>query len=112
MQKTRGWPELCSRADEARLSAGNHAFEARRSYRAGSTGTCTSSTAVGPASSWNARSALARMSAGRLAYGDQGRPPTLPGHATLVFEIELVAAEPAMDAGASPPNIPTDIRAP
>ena len=47
-----------------------------------------------------------------LAYGDQGRPPTLPGHATLVFDIELVAAEPAMDAGAPPPNIPPGIRAP
>jgi FKBP-type peptidyl-prolyl cis-trans isomerase FkpA len=47
-----------------------------------------------------------------LAYGDQGRPPTLPGHATLVFEIDLVSAEPAMDAGAPPPNIPPGIRAP
>lgn len=47
-----------------------------------------------------------------LAYGDQGRPPTLPGHATLVFDLELLAAEPAMDAGAPPPNIPPGVVAP
>ncbi len=47
-----------------------------------------------------------------LAYGDQGRPPTLPGHATLVFDIELVAAEPATDAGAPSTTTPQDLRAP
>src|SRR5262249_43642691 len=26
-----------------------------------------------------------------IAYGDQGRPPTIPGGSTLVFEIELMA---------------------
>jgi FKBP-type peptidyl-prolyl cis-trans isomerase FkpA len=47
-----------------------------------------------------------------LAYGDQGRPPTLPGHATLVFDLELLAAEPVLDAGAPPPNVPPGILAP
>ena len=28
-----------------------------------------------------------------LAYGDQGRPPTIKGGATLVFEVELLSIE-------------------
>jgi len=29
-----------------------------------------------------------------IAYGDRGQPPTIPGGATLVFEIELLAINP------------------
>jgi FKBP-type peptidyl-prolyl cis-trans isomerase FkpA len=35
-----------------------------------------------------------------IAYGDQGRGPSIPGGATLVFEIELLAVNPAAKAGA------------
>lgn len=30
-----------------------------------------------------------------IAYGDQGRPPQIPGGATLVFEVQLLDIEPA-----------------
>jgi FKBP-type peptidyl-prolyl cis-trans isomerase FkpA len=68
---------------------------------------------VGTIPCW--REALERMKVGEkvklvcpptLAYGDTGNPPTMPGHATLIFEIDLVGVESAVardapDAGAA-----------
>jgi len=36
-----------------------------------------------------------------IAYGDQGRAPSIPGGATLVFEVELLAINPPAKAGAA-----------
>jgi FKBP-type peptidyl-prolyl cis-trans isomerase len=36
----------------------------------------------------------------RLAYGDKGQPPKIPGKSTLVFEVELLSINEVLDAGA------------
>lgn len=59
------------------------------------------------------REGVARMKVGEkaklvcpstIAYGDQGQPPTIPGGATLVFEVELlsIGAAPAAPAAPAP----------
>ncbi len=36
----------------------------------------------------------------RLGYADKGQPPKIPGKATLVFEVELLSVNEALDGGA------------
>jgi FKBP-type peptidyl-prolyl cis-trans isomerase len=41
-----------------------------------------------------------------LAYGDEGRPPQMPGGATLVFDVELLEIENPQAAAAAPAPAP------
>jgi FKBP-type peptidyl-prolyl cis-trans isomerase FkpA len=41
-----------------------------------------------------------------LAYGAEGRPPQMPGGATLVFEVELLSIEQPQAAAGAPPAAP------
>ena len=40
-----------------------------------------------------------------IAYGDSGRPPTIPGGATLIFDVELLSIEPANNPSPQTPSI-------
>lgn len=40
-----------------------------------------------------------------MAYGDQGRPPSIPGGATLIFDIELLEVTHPAPPAATPPSV-------
>jgi FKBP-type peptidyl-prolyl cis-trans isomerase FkpA len=42
-----------------------------------------------------------------IAYGDSGRPPTIPGGATLIFDVELVSIVPPNNTSPSPMGMST-----